>query len=244
MIRNHIFKSDLVNRINLSDENSIQMINYCKLFYLALVRKFKIEKNIDFASNEEMDPFVVEILDHIINKGIKIIPGEIENFFNDKKIDFESFSLEISNKCNVCGKMSSIEINKQILQDEFEDVDIDATYYFCSTCFCFFSKRLVTKISKVGQKLQESEDQIEYYGNSILAAVYEAITYYNLEKMYSKDIIAFSNEVIKFIYKDDEKAKRYFIKLMEELSEDFLIYKMVFLNSNYNYSYPNYKAYI
>jgi hypothetical protein len=238
MIRNHITKSALIKRINLNDEKTACMVQYIKLFYFFLVCKYRKDQNINFAKHEGIDPFISGLLERLAGSGKKIIPDEIEQFFYNKKIDFESFSLEIANKCSVCGKMSSIELDKNKYEDEISS--IDETSYFCSTCFSVFKKSIINKTSKTGQHIQETEEDIEYYGNTVLAAVYDVVEFFNLEKKYCQIIYDFSVAVIDYIYSDDDKPHRYFVKLFEEMAEDYIIHKLVFLNPNYKYDYPNF----
>ncbi len=238
MLRNHVSKSALVKRINLLDTKTLQMVQFIKLFYFFLVRKFKNEENITFSDCEDLDSFISDVLDRIMGSTKRVIPKEIEDFLDRGEIDFDSFSLEVANKCSVCGKMSSIELDKKSSKDEI--VSCEATSYFCSTCFSIFKKTVIHKVSPTGQNITEIEEDIEYYGNSVLAAVYEVISHFNLEKKYSKKIFDFCVAIIDYVYSDDDKPHRYFVKLFEEMAEDFIIYKLVFLNPNYKYDYPNY----
>ncbi len=235
MLRNHITKCDLSKRVNLSDSRIIQFLATNRLFYLAIARDFLLAKGLDEKFNNKIDSFLLDIVTHLLLSEKPILPKEIETFFTTGKIDFDTLSLEIYHKCLNCGKMSSIEAGKIHIIQAFETLDKNIN--FCISCSTV-SERIIPFSGKNGVKTQEASEEILFHGNSVLAAVYETIKFYNLENLYLEHIIKYSEIVINYVFKDDEKAGRYFSKLIEELSEDNIIYELVFLHPNYHYCYP------
>ena len=240
MLRNHITKSDLIKRINLSDPKIIAFQSSMRLLYFAIVRKFILETGTDYAASGKFDNFISDILAAVLNSEKQLLPKEIETFFTGGKIDFDSLSLEIYNKCINCGKMSSIDAGKKQVAEGFEVSE--KTHYFCVSCLSV-SVRTPAPLLKSNNKIQEPSEEILFHGNSVLAAIYEAVKDYNLEQAYLEHIIKYSELVINHIFKDDDKAARYFYKLVEELSEDCLVYQLIFLHPNFRYSYPIHYTY-
>jgi len=228
MIRNLITLKDLLNRVNLTASTTQNLQQYLKIFYLYLLTDTKLENNIDFSAHEKIDSYISDLLNKLTNPEKFIIP-EILTKVKDEQIDFslEGFTFENGKKCFCCGKSSAVIIDNHSINNE--TLEIIETGFFCLSCFSLFNKKEVCTISPIGVKTNNDIESLDYYGNSVSAAVYEAIKLYDIEKMYLDLIMKYTNEVINQVFKDDEKAHRYFIKLVEELAEDYMVFELAFL---------------
>jgi hypothetical protein len=242
-LRNSIPKSELQKRVNLQDESTSAMMKLVQMFFIALIKDYKIKNNVSFDDVPKMSPFVANILKIVTDEKNDVVPISFSDFFASKTVDFASLDKHTWIKCISCGQESASELSSVPAPVELVVQKGVRKSFFCKNCYTLFIERTVNKILSDGSKVEEITGEIEFYGNSVNAGVSHALNIFELDDLYAEDIMLFCKLLCEYIYKDDDKAQKYFIKLFEELSADYSIASLVYLNPNYNYSYPNFQLY-